>query len=102
LGREAFQEMDVVRAFEPIVKWAVELKDAAGAGQLIERAVATADTRSPGDRSCFRFRPTSWMHTCLVVAAKQHPANSIRSITRSPTQRSCARSCICSPTPTGR
>jgi acetolactate synthase-1/2/3 large subunit len=47
-GREAFQEIDVVRAFEPIVKWAVELKDAAGAGQLIERAVATATRGRPG------------------------------------------------------
>ena len=47
-GREAFQEMDVVRAFEPIVKWAAELKDAAGAPALIERAVATATRGRPG------------------------------------------------------
>ena len=47
-GREAFQEMDVVRAFEPIVKWAAELKDAAGASALIERAVATATRGRPG------------------------------------------------------
>ena len=47
-GREAFQEMDVVRAFEPIVKWAAELKDAAGATALIERAVATATRGRPG------------------------------------------------------
>jgi acetolactate synthase-1/2/3 large subunit len=47
-GREAFQEMDLVRAFEPIVKWAAELKDAAGASALIERAVVTATRGRPG------------------------------------------------------
>jgi acetolactate synthase-1/2/3 large subunit len=47
-GREAFQEMDVVRVFEPIVKWAAELKDAAGASALMERAVATATRGRPG------------------------------------------------------
>jgi acetolactate synthase I/II/III large subunit len=47
-GREAFQEMDVVRAFEPIVKWAAEVKDAAGAPALIERALATATRGRPG------------------------------------------------------
>jgi len=47
-GREAFQELDSVRTFEPIVKWAVELKDADGAGSLIERAVATATRGRPG------------------------------------------------------
>ena len=47
-GREAFQELDVVRAFEPIVKWAVELKDAASASPLIERALATATRGRPG------------------------------------------------------
>jgi acetolactate synthase-1/2/3 large subunit len=47
-GREAFQEMDVVRAFEPIVKWSAELMDAAGAHALIDRAVATATRGRPG------------------------------------------------------
>jgi len=47
-GREAFQELDVVRTFEPIVKLAVELKDALGAGSLIDRAVATATRGRPG------------------------------------------------------
>jgi acetolactate synthase-1/2/3 large subunit len=47
-GREAFQEMDVVRAFEPIVKWAAELRDAADAAAMIERAVTTATTGRPG------------------------------------------------------
>ena len=40
--------MDVVRAFEPIVKWAGELKEAADAAALIERAVATATGGRPG------------------------------------------------------
>ncbi len=47
-GREAFQEMDVVRAFEPIVKWAAELRDPADAGPMIDRAVATATRGRPG------------------------------------------------------
>ena len=47
-GREAFQELDAVRAFEPIVKWAVELKDAADAAALIDRVVATATRGRPG------------------------------------------------------
>ena len=47
-GREAFQEMDVVRAFEPIVKWSTELKDAASAHALIDRAVSTATRGRPG------------------------------------------------------
>jgi acetolactate synthase-1/2/3 large subunit len=47
-GREAFQEMDVVRAFEPIVKWAAELRDPADARPMIERAIATATRGRPG------------------------------------------------------
>lgn len=47
-GREAFQDLDVVRVFEPIVKWAAELKDAADAVPMIERAVATAIGGRPG------------------------------------------------------
>jgi acetolactate synthase-1/2/3 large subunit len=47
-GREAFGELDVVRAFEPIVKWAGEVKDAAGAIPMLERAVATATRGRPG------------------------------------------------------
>jgi acetolactate synthase-1/2/3 large subunit len=47
-GREAFQELDVVRAFEPIVKWAAEVKDAADAVALVERAAAMATRGRPG------------------------------------------------------
>jgi acetolactate synthase-1/2/3 large subunit len=47
-GREAFQEMDLVRAFEPIVKWAAEAKDAAEVASLGEKAVATAMKGRPG------------------------------------------------------
>jgi acetolactate synthase I/II/III large subunit len=47
-GREAFQEMDLVRAFEPIVKWAAEAKDAAEVAALGERAVAMAVKGRPG------------------------------------------------------
>jgi acetolactate synthase-1/2/3 large subunit len=47
-GRDAFQELDVVRAFEPIVKWAAEVKEPADAIPLLERAVATATKGRPG------------------------------------------------------
>jgi acetolactate synthase-1/2/3 large subunit len=47
-GREAFQEMDAVSAFQPIVKWAAELRDAADAGSMIERALTTATRGRPG------------------------------------------------------
>src|ERR1035437_555853 len=47
-GREAFQELDVVRAFEPIVKWAAEVKEAADVVTLAERAVAAAIGGRPG------------------------------------------------------
>ncbi len=47
-GREAFQELDVVRTFEPVVKWAAQLKDPADAGPMIDRAVAAATRGRPG------------------------------------------------------
>jgi len=47
-GREAFQEIDLVRMFEPVVKWAVEIKDSAEAWNILERAVATATRGRPG------------------------------------------------------
>ena len=47
-GREAFQEMDLVRAFEPIVKWAVEIKDPTEAWTILERAFAAATRGRPG------------------------------------------------------
>ncbi|MGZ6315054.1 MAG: thiamine pyrophosphate-binding protein, partial [Candidatus Limnocylindrales bacterium] len=47
-GREAFQEIDTVGTFQPIVKWAAELRDAADAGPMIERALATATRGRPG------------------------------------------------------
>jgi acetolactate synthase-1/2/3 large subunit len=47
-GREAFQEMEIVRALEPLVKWAAELHDPADAEQMVERAVSTATRGRPG------------------------------------------------------
>ncbi len=47
-GREAFQEMDLVRTFEPMVKWAAELKDPSEAGVLIEKAIGIAMRGRPG------------------------------------------------------
>ncbi len=47
-GREAFQEMDLVRTFEPIVKWAAEIKDPGEAWAILDRAVGVATKGRPG------------------------------------------------------
>jgi acetolactate synthase-1/2/3 large subunit len=47
-GREAFQEMDLVRTFEPMVKWAAEAKEPGEVAALGEKAVATALRGRPG------------------------------------------------------
>jgi acetolactate synthase I/II/III large subunit len=47
-GREAFQEMELVRVFEPIVKWAGEAKEPGEVLALAERALATAVKGRPG------------------------------------------------------
>ncbi len=47
-GREAFQEMDLVRTFEPLVKWAAEAREPGEVVALGERAVATATKGRPG------------------------------------------------------
>jgi acetolactate synthase-1/2/3 large subunit len=47
-GREAFQEMDLVRTFEPILKWAGEAKEPGEVAALAEKAVATALKGRPG------------------------------------------------------
>jgi acetolactate synthase-1/2/3 large subunit len=47
-GREAFQEMELVRVFEPIVKWAGEAKEPGEVLVLAERALATAVKGRPG------------------------------------------------------
>jgi acetolactate synthase-1/2/3 large subunit len=46
--REAFQELDVVAALGPIVKWSAEVKEPADALPLLERAVAMATGGRPG------------------------------------------------------
>jgi acetolactate synthase-1/2/3 large subunit len=40
--REAFEEMDLVRFFEPVTKWSVEIPGAARIPELLQRAVRTA------------------------------------------------------------
>lgn len=47
-GREAFQEMDLVRTFESLVKWAGEAREPGDVVALGERAVATATNGRPG------------------------------------------------------
>lgn len=46
--RDAFEEMDLVRFFEPITKWSVEIHSAARIPELIQRAVRTALSGRPG------------------------------------------------------
>ena len=46
--REAFEEMDLVRFFEPITKWAVEVHDPGRIPELLQRAVRTALSGRPG------------------------------------------------------
>lgn len=47
-GREAFQEIDIARMFEPLVKWAAEVDDAARLPEFVSRAFATAMSGRPG------------------------------------------------------
>jgi acetolactate synthase-1/2/3 large subunit len=47
-GREAFQELDVVKVFEPLVKWAAEVKTLEEIPSALERAVAAATRGRPG------------------------------------------------------
>jgi acetolactate synthase-1/2/3 large subunit len=47
-GREAFQEMDLVSVFQPLVKWVGEVREAADAIPLLERAVAASLKGRPG------------------------------------------------------
>jgi acetolactate synthase-1/2/3 large subunit len=47
-GKEAFQEVDLVRTFEPIVKWAAEARDPEEVVALTERAVTAAVRGRPG------------------------------------------------------
>jgi acetolactate synthase I/II/III large subunit len=46
--REAFEEMDLVRFFEPITKWSVEIHEASRIPELLQRAVRTALSGRPG------------------------------------------------------
>jgi acetolactate synthase-1/2/3 large subunit len=47
-GREAFQEMDLVSVFQPLVKWAGEVKQASDAVALLERALVASMKGRPG------------------------------------------------------
>ena len=47
-GRDAFQEMDIVATYTPLVKWAAEAREAAEVVPLVERALATAMKGRPG------------------------------------------------------
>jgi acetolactate synthase I/II/III large subunit len=46
--REAFEEMDLVRFFEPITKWSVEVHETSRIPELLQRAVRTALSGRPG------------------------------------------------------
>jgi acetolactate synthase I/II/III large subunit len=47
-NRDAFEEMDLVRFFEPITKWSVEIHSTARIPELMQRAVRTALSGRPG------------------------------------------------------
>jgi acetolactate synthase-1/2/3 large subunit len=46
--RRSFEEMDVLAAFRPICKWAVEINEAGRIPELLQRAVRTAVSGRPG------------------------------------------------------
>ncbi|GLZ09657.1 thiamine pyrophosphate protein [Actinomadura sp. NBRC 104412] len=46
--RRAFEEMDVLAAFRPMTKWAVEVPSVARVPELLQRAVRTAVSGRPG------------------------------------------------------
>jgi acetolactate synthase-1/2/3 large subunit len=48
LGREAFQEIDYVRFFSPIAKWAVQVEEAARIPEIVARAFHVAMSGRPG------------------------------------------------------
>jgi acetolactate synthase-1/2/3 large subunit len=48
LDREAFQEVDYVRFFSPLAKWAAEIRDPARVPEYMSRAFAVATSGRPG------------------------------------------------------
>lgn len=46
--RDSFEEIDLVRFFEPMTKWAVEIHDTERIPELLQRAVRTAMSGRPG------------------------------------------------------
>lgn len=46
--RDAFEEMDLVRFFEPVTKWSVEVHQADRIPELLQRALRTATSGRPG------------------------------------------------------
>jgi acetolactate synthase-1/2/3 large subunit len=48
LGREAFQELDLVAVFSQYCKWAVQIEDAARVPEQMARAIRIATTGRPG------------------------------------------------------
>ena len=48
LGREAFQEADLVAAMTPLTKWAVQIPSADRAAEIMARAVSIATSGRPG------------------------------------------------------
>ena len=47
-GREGFQEMDLDRFFEPIAKWAVEIRDPERIPEIVQRAFRLSVSGRPG------------------------------------------------------
>lgn len=70
--RRAFEEMDVVSAFRPQCKWAVEIHRQDRLPELLQRAVRTAVTGRPGPVV------VSLPHDMLQAPATQTPARRVR------------------------
>lgn len=52
LEREAFQEIDYTHFFQPITKWAAEIRDPARIPEYVNRAFAIATSGAPVPLSC--------------------------------------------------
>ena len=48
IGREGFQEVDLTQFFQPIAKWAVEVRDPKRMPEMVERAFRIAQSGRPG------------------------------------------------------
>ncbi|WP_085506651.1 thiamine pyrophosphate-dependent enzyme [Thalassobacillus devorans] len=83
LGREGFQEVDLVQFFQPISKWAVEITHAGRIPELVQRAFRIAQTGRPGPvivslpEDVLRFKENM---TFAAPVSKPRPSPSLEEI----------------------